>query len=128
MQIMKSTDKETIMTHKFQILFTIALVGFAAAPAQAEHIIWKQPSSKPALHQNLNFEGNASLTPADTRKLQKALAAKGFYKGRIDGIWGGQTSQALLDYQAVNQQALTGTVTAATLRDLGVHIDKQAYN
>lgn len=112
----------------FKTISVAAFLSLTSAYAAAEEIVWDQPSATPAYHQNFNFEGNSALYKSDVRKLQKALAEKGFYKGRIDGIWGGQTSQAVLDYQAVNQQALTGTVTVGTLRDLGVYVDEQRYN
>ncbi len=108
-------------------LIVSALLCLTALPASAEEIIWKQPSSMQGYYQNLHFEGNATLSKADVRKLQKSLARKGFYKGRIDGIWGGRTTQAVLDYQAVHQQAQTGTVTIRTLRDLGVHLDTERH-
>lgn len=74
------------------------------------------------LHQNLNFDGNATMGHNDVMKLQKALRARGYYHGKIDGLWGGQTTQAILDYQGANEQALTGTMTPATLTDLGVRV------
>jgi peptidoglycan hydrolase-like protein with peptidoglycan-binding domain len=79
------------------------------------------------LHKNFEFTGNARLNKTDTRKLQQALKDRGFYKSTVDGIWGGQTTQAILDYQAVNMQPLTGTVNAGTLTDLGVYIDSTYY-
>lgn len=97
-----------------------------AVPAWAE-IVWDQPGATRHYSQNLNFEGNATLHPSDVRQLQRSLAAKGFYKSRIDGLWGGRTTQAILDYQAVHQQALTGTVTMATLAELGVYPDQRNY-
>ena len=104
----------------FKILFSCALLLAATAVARADDIVWKQPPAPP-LHQNLHFEGNAVLDSTDVRQLQKALMKRNFYKGNIDGLWGPQTSQAVLDYQAVHQQPLTGTVTAGTLQDLGIH-------
>lgn len=115
------------------IALLVALFCLISSASFAEEIIWSQPAQTPAYseaptyHENLNFEGNAALRKSDTRKLQKALAAKGFYKGKIDGIWGAQTTQAILDYQAVNEQALTGTVTVGTLRDLGVYVNERNY-
>lgn len=115
------------MTNTLKILFAAVLLCLATAPAGAEEIIWKQPATTPAYHENLHFEGNSILRKSDVRKLQKSLAEKGFYKGRVDGIWGGMTTQAILDYQAVHEQALTGTVTVETLRDLGVHVNERNY-
>lgn len=111
---------------RFKLLFITVFLCILTVAARAE-IVWDQPYSGQDYRQNLNFEGNDTLHPADVRKLQKSLAAKGFYKGRIDGLWGGRTTQALLDYQAVHQQALTGTVTIATLHELGIYPDQRLY-
>ncbi len=111
-------------------LALVAVFGFNVY-AYASEIVWDQPEpvvkTQQGLHENLNFEGNATLTKSDVTKLQTSLKNKGFYKGRIDGLWGGQTTQALLDYQATNQQAMTGTVTFGTLKDLGVNVDARRY-
>lgn len=115
------------MTNSFTTLSFAALLCMIGTTVQAEEIIWKQPSTEKVYHQNLNFEGNSTLYKSDVRKVQKALAGQGYYKGQIDGIWGGLTSQAILDYQAVHQQALTGTLTVETIRDLGVRIDEDRY-
>lgn len=112
------------------IIAVVAVFGFNIY-AHASEIIWDQPSrasySANGLHENLNFEGNAVLAKSDVSRLQASLKDKGFYKGKIDGLWGGQTTQAVLDYQAVNEQAQTGTVTIGTLRDLGVSVDARRY-
>lgn len=123
------------MTNKLnRIIFAAALLCLTATRAGAEEIIWDQPSSSaparapaPTYHQNLHFEGNSTMHRSDVRKMQQALAARGFYKAKIDGIWGGKTTQAILDYQAVHEQPLTGTVTVDTLRDLGVYVDERKY-
>lgn len=78
-------------------------------------------------HQNLDFDGGKALTKTDVKKLQRALSSRGFYKGSIDGLWGGQTTQAILDWQGATQQPLTGTVTLGTMRDLGVEVDAKKY-
>jgi Putative peptidoglycan binding domain len=112
----------------------VAAALLYAPSVKAEEIVWDQPQVQSAapdaqygLHENLNFEGNAKLKPKDVRKLQMSLREKGFYKGPIDGLWGGKTTQALLDYQGVNEQALTGTVTVGTLSDLGVNVRESDY-
>lgn len=87
----------------------------------------KGPRASNGLHQNMDFDGGRLLQKSDVKKLQTALKSRGFYKGSIDGIWGGQTSQAILDYQSVNELPLTGTVNFGTLEDLGVNIDETKY-
>lgn len=112
--------------HFFKFFFMPAVLIVFCGGARAE-IIWEKPFEPGGYHQNLNFEDHDNLHRADVRKLQKSLAARGFYKGRIDGIWGGMTTQAILDYQAVQQMPLTGTVTIATLNELGVYPDRKTY-
>jgi len=115
---------------KKQILLIASLSFLSAVPAHAE-IVWQQPekgvTTRHQRHENLEFAGNAALTRGDAMKLQRALAKKGYYHGRIDGIWGPATSQAILDWQGATQQPLTGTVNAGTLRDLGVRVAEGKY-
>lgn len=109
----------------------LALSWLMAAPAQAE-IIWNEPTvaptGEPSARQyevtNGNFEGGMTLPAPDIRKLQKSLAAKGFYKGNIDGLWGGGTTQAILDYQAVNNMPLTGKLTAEELKRFDIFVPR----
>lgn len=116
--------RENFMSNALKVFFVAALLCLITtySYAHSDDIVWKQPAATFAPRQNLHFEGNATLRKADVRKLQEALSAKGFYKGGIDGIWGGQTSQAILDYQALHQQPLTGTLTVETLQELGVRV------
>jgi peptidoglycan hydrolase-like protein with peptidoglycan-binding domain len=116
--------------YRFFPILAITSLTLLAASAKAEEIVWKQPPAprhEARYHENLHFEGNSILHRRDVMKLQRALASRGFYRGNIDGLWGGQTTQAILDYQGVHQQALTGTVTPDTLRDLGVQINPRKY-
>jgi hypothetical protein len=52
-------------------------------------------------------------------KLQKALKAKGYYKGPIDGIYGRLTTEAVNAYQKDNNLA-SGALTLETLKKLGI--------
>lgn len=67
------------------------------------------------------------LSRRDVRKVQRSLAADGFYKGRIDGIWGEQTSQAILEYQSAHQQPRTGSMTVETLQEFGIRMDEEHH-
>ena len=40
-----------------------------------------------------------ALSPAYVQEVQEALSSRGFYRGRIDGNWGSQTTAALRSYQ-----------------------------
>src|SRR5262249_53865704 len=65
------------------------------------------------------------LTPAEKRKLQimrvqLALTGLGLYSGRIDGVLGDETKEALKHFQAVKGIAPSGLMTTETLNALGV--------
>ncbi|WP_232199130.1 peptidoglycan-binding protein [Thermosinus carboxydivorans] len=54
----------------------------------------------------------------DVRYLQKMLADKGYYAGAIDGIFGGATMRAVLEFQRDNGLVADGIVGKDTLRYL----------
>lgn len=113
-------------------IFTAAAL-FALTGAAQANIIWDAPlagaAASSAYHtqrepsySQRGFDGGYALGRSDVRKLQKSLAEDGFYKGSIDGLWGGQTTQAILDYQGVNNKPLTGKLSANELREFGVRV------
>lgn len=55
----------------------------------------------------------------DVLELQRALAARGFDPGAIDGVMGPQTREALLGYQRHNELSQTGRLDRETLAALG---------
>jgi peptidoglycan hydrolase-like protein with peptidoglycan-binding domain len=52
--------------------------------------------------------------------LQQALADAGFYKDKVDGLYGPKTTAAVKSYQASNGLAVTGTMTKQTVLKLGM--------
>ena len=50
--------------------------------------------------------------------IQEELKFRGFYQGKVDGIYGLQTEDAVKSFQASRNLALTGLVDEATLREL----------
>jgi hypothetical protein len=52
--------------------------------------------------------------------VQSDLAKRGYYRGVIDGVYGPQTRAALTRYQSNRGLQVTGSLTTATLRSLGV--------
>jgi hypothetical protein len=59
--------------------------------------------------------GVVSVTAA-----QRALAAKGLYRGPIDGVVGSRTTQAIREYQRLNRLPGNGSLTIETARSLGL--------
>jgi len=57
--------------------------------------------------------------PGLVRKLQKALKAKGYNPGAIDGVLGADTMSAVNAYQKANKMA-SGQLTINTIKSLGV--------
>ena len=53
-------------------------------------------------------------------EVQSGLAKLGYYHGAIDGVLGDATEAAVAQYQEDHDLSVTGTVTAATLRSLGI--------
>lgn len=72
------------------------------------------------------FRGE-DLSRDDVRKVQASLTREGFYRGKIDGVWGRSTSQAILDYQAARYPGRTG-MRVDTLQEFGVRMDQDYYN
>jgi putative peptidoglycan binding protein len=52
--------------------------------------------------------------------VQSKLTSLGYYHGAIDGVLGDQTEAALARYQQDQDISVTGTVTSATLQELGL--------
>ncbi|MDP2205972.1 MAG: peptidoglycan-binding domain-containing protein [Alphaproteobacteria bacterium] len=77
-------------------------------------------------HESYVIRGE-DLSREDVRKVQTSLAREGFYRGKIDGIWGRSTSQAILDYQTVRYPGRTG-MTIHTLQEFGVRVDRDYNN
>jgi phage tail tape-measure protein len=67
--------------------------------------------------------GTSTATAASdssVRAAQESLAAKGYYTGRVDGMWGPDTERAVRDYQRAQGISETGRLDGATMTRLGV--------
>ncbi len=51
---------------------------------------------------------------------QEQLARQGYYRGQIDGVFGGETRRAIMRYQSDHGLRVTGTINTDTLRVLGL--------
>ncbi len=58
---------------------------------------------------------NRGLTVAD---IQQALAGSGYYRGRVDGVLGSYTRQAIRNFQANNGLRATGRIDSQLVRAL----------
>ncbi|MGF6172464.1 caspase family protein [Ensifer sp. 4252] len=57
------------------------------------------------------------------RNVQLALAAKGFAAGVADGVFGGQTREAIKLFQSTNRQPASGFITERTAETLGIKVN-----
>ncbi len=62
----------------------------------------------------------SSMTSTTIRNVQKALKAKGFYNGPIDGIWGAESRAATRAYQKANGLPVAG-LSVGTMESLGLY-------
>jgi peptidoglycan hydrolase-like protein with peptidoglycan-binding domain len=61
-----------------------------------------------------------ALSHDEINKVQKSLSDKGFYHGRIDGVLGPRTRQAIGEYQKSEKLPVTKQLDAETAGKLGV--------
>jgi len=64
---------------------------------------------------------DTNASPAMISQLQQTLAARGFYRGQVDGRLGPQTSEALTAYQRAEGMPHVGFVTIDALNSLGMN-------
>jgi peptidoglycan hydrolase-like protein with peptidoglycan-binding domain len=65
----------------------------------------------------------APFPPREVGAIQRRLAELGYYRGRIDGVWGGGTRAALERFQAAQRIEPNGQPTRATIAALGFNPD-----
>ncbi len=118
------------------IIMPLALVAVISLGGCTNYRDWDCPQThqnqtttqyKQEQHQQTYAFRSDELNTDDVRRVQRSLAREGFYNGRIDGIWGAQTSQAVLNYQTAHHGGQTG-LSIETLQEFGVQIDRDRHN
>jgi peptidoglycan hydrolase-like protein with peptidoglycan-binding domain len=112
-------------------LFTaLALSGVAAAHGGTTQ---QPPAAQGGVpHAGSSAADNTQTAPrpraaADQRTLemQRALAARNLYNGKIDGVWGAKTESALRNFQSQNNLTVTGRLDEPTAEKLGLQTELQ---
>jgi hypothetical protein len=67
-----------------------------------------------------NTTATAAASDSSVRAAQESLAAKGYYTGRVDGLWGPETERAVRDFQRAQGIGETGRLDGTTMTRLGV--------
>jgi peptidoglycan hydrolase-like protein with peptidoglycan-binding domain len=65
-----------------------------------------------------NEQGGVNLPGGDIKQAQEQLRHQGFYHGRIDGVLGPETKQALQQFQQKNGLPVTATLDRQTMDKL----------
>jgi peptidoglycan hydrolase-like protein with peptidoglycan-binding domain len=65
------------------------------------------------------------LNNSEVREIQQALNKKGFNTGKVDGIWGPETRQAVEQFQRKQNIQANGELDQHTLSALGVQLASQ---
>ena len=66
------------------------------------------------------FDGDKNSDGDRVSEAQRALKAKGYYGGEIDGVPGDKTVAGLREFQADNNLKVTGTINKKTAKKLGI--------
>lgn len=67
------------------------------------------------------------LRPASVRAIQSRLAALGFYRGAVDGVWGQSTQTAIQSFQQGRGLQPNGQLNPATVTAMGLSPNALAY-
>ena len=63
-----------------------------------------------------------------TMEMQRSLAARNLYQGKVDGVWGPKTESALRNFQTQNGLEATGRLNTQSAVALGMEADKQTVS
>lgn len=85
-----------------------------------------QPSPQSANRQWAQVIAPSKLSKEQIREIQMNLNKKGFSTGHVDGIWGSDTRDAVMNFQKSKKLYGHGELTQQTLADLGVNLNNQA--
>ena len=113
----KTPPKYTIL--KVKKIIKPATFKKVVVPAEYKTVIVERERTKGySKWSPIVCEGN--MTPTTIRKVQEALTKAGFYKGKIDGIWGIEEKSAVRAYQKANGLAVV-RLSIETMKSLGIY-------
>jgi peptidoglycan hydrolase-like protein with peptidoglycan-binding domain len=84
-----------------------------AQPSKPQQTAQNQQSQQPIAAKD--------LSKSDIRQVQTALNKDGFKVGRIDGLWGHETSSAVRQFQKNKGLQANGQIDQMTVADLGLN-------
>lgn len=107
------------------LIASLAIGGLAQA--KDDH---PPASPKPYHTGQAEHEGSAHAMTNQERtiEMQRALASRNLYQGKVDGVWGPKTESALRNFQTQNGLTATGQLDTSTAEALGMSPDKQTVS
>ncbi len=136
------------MKNTFKLMLAVSAIAILSSPAFAEDVIRTETtreyrtvtlkddySQKNTTNRatgkhysgfSLDYRQPEPAATAGVIDVQQKLAAEGFYEGKIDGILGNETREALREYQAANGLRQTGALTAPSLDRMGLVYDENS--
>jgi len=118
----RTTTPALIETVTHQVMVQPAIVrgdGTVESPA-AFRTVTRQEILRERREVEFETPCTAILTPQLVASLQRALLARGYYRGTINGRIDGRTSAAIERYQIAQGDVPTPTLTLRTARSLGL--------
>lgn len=108
------------MKTKLTLVALAATMSLSACYTHESHNSWRNNKN------DMYIVRVEDLDRSEVRTVQRSLTEQGFYHGPIDGIWGQQTSNAILDYQTKRHPGQRD-VTVDTLQEFGVRVKSDRY-
>jgi hypothetical protein len=81
---------------------------------------WYYPYDDYYAYDDQDYYGYDPYSVPMVSAVQSDLAREGYYRGVIDGVYGPQTRVAITRYQSNHGLQVTGSLTTATVRSLGI--------
>lgn len=107
---------KAIKTPRFKVTQAVAK---PVAPATSIKVAQSEPPSKGGDSDSSGLSA-WEKRKIQVRKVQEKLAAQGYFKGEVDGIFGPITQEAILDYQEAKGLIENGAIDRRLLRSLGI--------
>jgi peptidoglycan hydrolase-like protein with peptidoglycan-binding domain len=82
--------------------------------------VWNDPDVRVPGRGTASSTRGSGMASSDTRSLQRALNARGYDAGPVDGVYGQRTRQAVMDWQHANNMQATGRPSQQMAASLGL--------
>lgn len=101
-------------------LFLVLLLAFLVMPSSSFALTKPAVAKKPAVKKVVVKKVVKSMPASEIKAVQTALSKQGFYKGKVDGMVGKMTTNAVKAFQKKKGLKVDGLIGPKTLKALGV--------